>query len=298
MISHLDQAAVISSDPPDAPSIPSTTIVHTGRVGRPRIEIDESILKTGLGMRGSSNLASVFGVSSRTVRRRALEYGIAEPGPPVYVDIETEDGSIHRQFSSCTGPMSDISDEEIDSIMQHVLAEFPNFGRRMIAGHFKNLDYRISRKRLQASYDRIHGPPVFSFGVRRIERRIYSVPGPNSLWHHDGQHGTNPLIEILVKLFENSLGLIHWKIVIHAFIDGYSRLVTGIRASNNNLAKTVLDLFLDAVQKHQIPSRIRGDHGVENLEVAAYMERVRGVARGSYIWGRYVISALSHTCWY
>lgn len=191
MISHLDQAAVISSDCPDTPSISTTTIVHTGRVGRPRIEIDQSILTAGLGMRGSTNLASVFGVSSRTVRRRALEYGIAEPGPPVYVDVETEDGSIQRQYSSCTGPMSDISDEEIDSIMQNVLAEFPNFGRRMIAGHFKNLDYHISRKRLQESYDRIHGPPVFSFGVRRIERCIYSVPGPNSLWHHDGQHGMN-----------------------------------------------------------------------------------------------------------
>lgn len=22
-----------------------------------------------------------------------------------------------------------------------------------------------------------------------IRRRVYSVPGPNSLWHHDGQHG-------------------------------------------------------------------------------------------------------------
>jgi hypothetical protein len=66
MISHLDQVAVISSDCPDAPSISPTTVVHTGKVGRPRIEIDQSILMTGLGMRGSTNLASVFGVSSWT----------------------------------------------------------------------------------------------------------------------------------------------------------------------------------------------------------------------------------------
>lgn len=74
--------------------------------------------------------------------------------------------------------------------------------------------------------------------------------------------------------------------VIHAFIDGYSRFVTGIRVSNNNRAETVLDLFLDAINEHGVPSRVRGDHGTENLDVAAWMEEMRGIERGSYIWGR------------
>ena len=81
-------------------------------------------------------------------------------------------------------------------------------------------------------------------------------------------------------------GLIRWKIVLHAFVDGYSRFVTGIRASNNNRAETVYKLFLDLIDIHGLPSRIRGDHGIENLIVATHMEAVRGVARGSYIWGR------------
>lgn len=84
------------------------------------------------------------------------------------------------------------------------------------------------------------------------------------------------------------LGLIRWGIVIHGFIDGYSRLITGLRASNNNRAHTVLDLFMAAVAIFAIPSRVRGDHGVENLLVAAYMEEVMGALRGSYIWGRRV----------
>ncbi|KAJ3911879.1 hypothetical protein F5877DRAFT_22859, partial [Lentinula edodes] len=41
-------------------------------------------------------------------------------------------------------------------------------------------------------------------------------------------------------------GLICWGIVIHGFIDGYSRLITGLRASNNNRGQTVLSLFLSA----------------------------------------------------
>lgn len=72
----------------------------------------------------------------------------------------------------------------------------------------------------------------------------------------------------------------------HAFIDGKSRLVTGVRVSNNNRADTVLDVFTVAVRRHGWPSRMRGDHGVENLQVAQKMEDVKGVGRGSYIWGR------------
>ena len=40
-------------------------------------------------------------------------------------------------------------------------------------------------------------------------------------------------------------GLIHWKIVIHRFIDGYLQFVHGIQANLNNFATAVLDLFED-----------------------------------------------------
>ena len=83
-----------------------------------------------------------------------------------------------------------------------------------------------------------------------------------------------------------AIGLIRYKIMIHAFVDGKSRFVTGIRASNNNRKDTVLDLFLAAVDVHGVPSRVRGDFGTENLAVAEWMEVHRGKGRGSYIWGR------------
>lgn len=76
--------------------------------------------------------------------------------------------------------------------------------------------------------------------------------------------------------------------MFHAFIDGFSRFITGIQASSNNLAQTVLDVFLDAIEVHGIPSRVRGDHGTENLLVAQFMEVLKGIERGSYIWGRCV----------
>jgi len=80
------------------------------------------------------------------------------------------------------------------------------------------------------------------------------------------------------------LGLIRWKLVIHAFIDGHSRFVVGIQVDPNNRAVTVFDLFLQATAEHGTPHHVRGDHGVENVLVADYMEGTRGL--GSYIWGR------------
>jgi hypothetical protein len=73
--------------------------------------------------------------------------------------------------------------------MLEILQMFPTFGRRMIDGHLQYLGHHVPRKRLQASYARVNGPPVSAFGVRSITRRVYNVPGYNSLAHHDGQHG-------------------------------------------------------------------------------------------------------------
>jgi hypothetical protein len=64
--------------------------------------------------------------------------------------------------------------------------------------------------------------------------------------------------------------------------------ITGIRASTNNRASTVLDVFLHAVERYGPPSRVRGDRGGENKDVAVYMIMRKGLKRGSYLWGSYV----------
>ena len=61
--------------------------------------------------------------------------------------------------------------------------------------------------------------------------------------------------------------------------------MTALRASNNNRSATVLDLFKSAASEHGMPSRVCGDRGGENLDVATYMIMKRGPRHASFIWG-------------
>ena len=66
--------------------------------------------------------------------------------------------------------------------------------------------------------------------------------------HIDGYHKFNTL-----------------EIVIHGPIDGHSRIIMNLQCNNNNLAGTVLHLFLDAISIHSLLSRVRADFGVKIL---------------------------------
>ncbi|KAJ7677312.1 hypothetical protein B0H17DRAFT_902312, partial [Mycena rosella] len=91
---------------------------------------------------------------------------------------------------------SELSDDELDNLLLWLRSHFHH-------GMLRHLGHRVQQERVRQSLLRID--PVRRILERiRIWYRVYSVPGPNSLWHHDGQHG-----------------LIQWGIAIHWFIDRY-----------------------------------------------------------------------------
>ena len=91
--------------------------------------------------------------------------------------------------------------------------------------------------------------------------------------------------------------LIKWRIVVHGVIDGYSRVVVFLKASTNNRASTVLQLFLAATQVFHYPRRIRTDYGTENVEVARNMLNRYGPASHPVLTGQSVHNQRIERLW-
>jgi hypothetical protein len=197
-------------------------VLRTGRRGRPRLIFDPNFLQWAITQRTTSRIASFLTVGRTTLRQAMLDYGLAEPGnnpflpessiselslaAPVLVsdndDIlepelplpstlpqEVVDATPVAQHSaSSTATVSTITDDQLDHLLLQLKTHFRRAGITMLDGMLRRLGHRVPRDRIRASL--LHIDPVHRvFDRIRIRRRVYSVPGPNALWHHDGQHG-------------------------------------------------------------------------------------------------------------
>ncbi|KAL5525461.1 hypothetical protein ACEPAF_9331 [Sanghuangporus sanghuang] len=174
----------------------------------------------------------------------------------------------YRKLYGIRKQYSGISDQRLDGIVRRYKQKKPDAGIRYVWAHLRSRNVKVQRRRVIDSLIRVDRVGGVLRNQRQIIRRPYKSLRPNYLWHCDGHHK-----------------LIRWGLVIHGFIDGFCRTITGLRASNNNKAQTVVKLFLDATRSYGIPSRVRGDRGGENIDVARLMIFLRGENRASFIWG-------------
>jgi len=223
--------------------------VNTKRPGRPSYFIPKDSLVELRGLHFSwLKISQMFGVSRWTVMRRVQEYGL----------------SGLQQFSV-------ISDREIDEIIRDYMSRHGcTTGEPFMSGYFRSLGMHVQRWRIRAAINRVDPRNTALRWGALVSRRRYFVQWPNSLWHIDGHHS-----------------LIKWKFVIHGCCDGKSRKIMFMRCSTNNLAKTVLNHFKDAIKDNLDlwPSRIRVDYGVENVKVCEVMVDHWGEGRNSFIAG-------------
>ncbi|XP_055763825.1 uncharacterized protein LOC129840064 isoform X1 [Salvelinus fontinalis] len=77
-----------------------------------------------------------------------------------------------------------------------------------------------------------------------------------------------------------------WRIVIDGAVDGYSRLVVFLKASDNNKSATVMESFEAAITSYGVPSRVRCDRVVKTTISVTSVEQFRGGERESALRGR------------
>ena len=76
----------------------------------------------------------------------------------------------------------EIDDKELDVFVRTILALLPNSGEVMIRGALRGRGVRIQRSRLRESVQRVDPTRKQRRQRLQIRRRVYKVPGPNSLW--------------------------------------------------------------------------------------------------------------------
>ena len=140
--------------------------VSTGRRGRPRFSISQDQLEYLTGNDFPvQRIASMLGVSASTVRRRMTDFGL----------------SISDTYTC-------ISDEDLCSAILDIKKNSPNSGYRFVWSHFKAGGIKVPIHRVRLLCHRMDPIGVVTRWMAVVERRTYKVPGPNSLWHIDGNH--------------------------------------------------------------------------------------------------------------
>ena len=106
-------------------------------------------------------------------------------------------------------------------------------------------NYVVTRERVRSSLKRINPQESENRKRTTTTRRVYNVAGSHHLWHMDGNHK-----------------LILFNLVIHGAIYGFSRACVFLSCGDN---------YKGAVTEYGCPSRLRTDHGGENVLAALYM---------------------------
>jgi hypothetical protein len=109
---------------------------------------------------------------------------------------------LYRQFS-------EISDRDLDILIQHYKRNKPGSGVHYVIGFLKRHGLKVQKTRVQMALRHIDRLGQALWNHEAIDRRVYKVPRSNYLWHTDGHHK-----------------LIRWGIVIHGFVDGHCRTVS------------------------------------------------------------------------
>ena len=221
--------------------------MHSAGPGRPSFIIPKEIIELlrSSGFYSWTEISRMFLVSGWTLYRRAREYNLQD-----------------------LGRYSTITDEELDSLIRGYISRHRNTtGESYIIGYIRPLKLKVQRARVRESLTRVDLRNTELRWACVVTCRVYSVPGPNSLWHIDGHHS-----------------LIRSKLVVHGCIDGFSRRVMYLFCANNNYASTVLTVFQNAAPEFGCHNDVWRLHHPDANEYTWYRLNSRQASRLDMFW--------------
>lgn len=84
---------------------------------------------------------------------------------------------------------SEVTDVDLDALITDIVAGNDQLGSEAVRSQLRAAGIRVQRHRVRRSLVRINPRAAALRAMsQRPHRRLYSVAGPNSLWHLDGNH--------------------------------------------------------------------------------------------------------------
>ena len=96
----------------------------------------------------------------------------------------------HREFDiHLRDRYSNMSDDTLDAMVREALGGNRRLGSGAVKAKLQAKGIHIQRQKVWDSVSRVDPVGVALRSLQpKLERIVYSVPGPNSLWHIDGNH--------------------------------------------------------------------------------------------------------------
>ena len=164
----------------------SFAVRSTGSVGRPKFEISKDQLEHLVEYElKTPDIAEALGVSVSTIKRRLREFNI-----------------------SSRATLTEISDDDLDSVLRSIHTEFPNAGYRRVLSQLILRGIKVPQRRVRESMQRTDADGVSIRWLSITPRAVYCVSGPLALWHIDGNHKLIRLIFQLTHSFTTTNQLV------------------------------------------------------------------------------------------
>jgi len=174
----------------------------------------------------------------------------------LHIDVKTL-----RTFCKERNIRQKLAYAETEEYVRAFANEQPGIGMRCVHEFLNSDGKRVSRADCGQVLQEMDPDAVPARKHQRLKRRVYRSICSHHTWHMDGNLKLGPVAGI----------------VIHGAIDGHSRTIVYMEASDNNRANTVLRLFNGAMLKHDTtPVQMVADRGNENLFVKRRIDLLRG----------------------